>query len=86
MNFENKIIEASRKLGQLFEVAKETWITDFKFDIEHEDWLKKSDSRYGIQKYMDFLIRLLEIEYYYLSLAQKKAELESRKGSSVFEI
>ena len=79
--FTERVLKASAQLGMLFDVAKSTWLRDFHFDISSEDWLKKSDARYGIQKYVDFLLRLMEIEYYYQSLAQKRAELVLRKLS-----
>ena len=79
-DFDIKLINAKVKLGSLFDIALASWLEHFKFDIAVEDWLKKSDVRYGVQKYMDYLLRFLEIEYYYASLAQKKAELESKRG------
>ena len=69
-----KIIEASERLDELFRVAKESWLRNFKFDIATEDWLKKSDARYGITKFMDFLLRLIELEYWERKLLTDKAK------------
>ena len=77
--FTERVLKASAQLGMLFDVAKSTWLRDFHFDISSEDWLKKSDARYGIQKYVDFLIRLIEVEYFYKSLDAKARELRLRE-------